>query len=133
MRTFKVETEAQVQAIDITGKVDSEVAAAGVGDGAILVYCPHTTAGIYVNEGHDPDVATDVMGALEKLVPRNGPYRHAEGNSAAHIRSILTGNGCLLPVLGGRTVIGTWQRIFFAEFDGPRTRTVQVHFLGGGR
>ena len=132
MDAFQGGTKAQAQAVDITRQVDSHVSAAAIEEGAVLVYCPHTTAGIYNNEGHDPDVARDVMAHLEKLVPRDGPYRHMEGNSAAHIRSILTGNGVLVPVSGGRIALGTWQRIFLAEFDGPRTRNVQLHYLSGG-
>lgn len=131
MNAFKVETRSQEQAVDITDDVGREVSGAGVEEGAVLVYCPHTTAGVYNNEGHDPDVATDVMAALGQLVPRGGPYRHQEGNSAAHIRSILTGNSVLVPITGGGLALGTWQRIFLSEFDGPRTRTIQLYFLTG--
>jgi len=132
LKTFKVVTEARNQAMDVTSLVESAISSdGGIEDGAVCVYCPHTTAGMYVNEGADPDVARDVIDALETLVPWNGPYRHAEGNSAAHIRSILTGNSVTVPVVGGRISLGTWQKIFLAEFDGPRTRNIQVCILRG--
>ena len=129
--TFGVKTERHVQVKDITGQVQGALDGLPAGDGAVLVYCPHTTAGIFVNEGHDPDVAADVLEWMEKAVPWHAVYRHTEGNAAAHIRSILTGCGVTLPVEGGRLALGTWQRVFFAEFDGPRSRRVVVKFLRG--
>jgi secondary thiamine-phosphate synthase enzyme len=90
------------------------------------VYVPHTTAGLTVNEGADPDVTRDILDQLEKLAPQGGRYRHAEGNSDAHIRSALLGISQLLPVSGGNLALGTWQSVFFCEFDGPRRRRVFV-------
>jgi secondary thiamine-phosphate synthase enzyme len=129
MTTLQIRTTALEDTVDITAGVVEAVRATGVDEGAVLVYCPHTTAGIYINEGADPDVVTDVEGALGAMVPRDRPYRHAEGNSPAHIRSILTGNAVTVPVSGGRVMLGRWQHVFLAEFDGPRTRDVHVQVL----
>lgn len=131
MESFEVKTSRTEEDVDITPQVRAALAKVGLRDGAVLVYCPHTTAGIYINEGADPDVSRDVRATLARMVPRQGPYRHAEGNSAAHIGSTLTGNSTLIPVTDGRLALGTWQHVFFAEFDGPRTRTVLVQFLAG--
>jgi secondary thiamine-phosphate synthase enzyme len=126
METFSVKTSSRNDFKDITGQVASALAGAGVKEGACLVYVPHTTAGITINENADPSVRTDIMAALERLVPWEGPYRHAEGNSAAHVKASLVGFSVMVPVSGGRPVLGTWQGIYFCEFDGPRTRRVLV-------
>jgi secondary thiamine-phosphate synthase enzyme len=100
-----------------------------VKEGACLVYVPHTTAGITINENADPAVRLDIMSTLDRAVPWQGPYRHAEGNSAAHVKASLVGFSILVPISGGRLVLGTWQGIYFCEFDGPRTRKVHVQVL----
>jgi len=131
MVSIDVRTTKREEPVDITGQVASALAASGLSEGAVLVYCPHTTAGLFINEGADPDVARDLWDCLAGLVPRDGPYRHAEGNSAAHIRAVLVGNSVTLPVSGGRLALGTWQHVFLAEFDGPRDRRLRVQFLRG--
>lgn len=117
--------------LDLTERLDAAVGAMAPPPDAVLVYCPHTTAGITVNEGWDPAVAGDVTRALEALVPKLA-YRHAEGNSPAHLLATLVGPSVVVPVRGGRVLLGRWQRVFFCEFDGPRDREVWVQALGGG-
>lgn len=130
MTALTVTTSKVEELVDITPDIrDVLPSLCEGGEGAVLLYCPHTTAGLFVNEGADPDVAADLAAALGRLVPRGGPYRHAEGNAAAHIRSVLTGSCLAIPVSGGRIALGTWQRVFFAEYDGPRKRQVYVQFL----
>ncbi len=139
MTALSVTTSKVEELVDITPDIRSVLPSlCEGGDGAILLYCPHTaillycphtTAGLFVNEGADPDVAADLAAALARLVPRSGPYRHVEGNAAAHIRSVLTGSSLAIPVTGGRIALGTWQRVFLAEYDGPRKRQVYVQFL----
>jgi secondary thiamine-phosphate synthase enzyme len=129
METFSVKTSSRTDLRDITGEVASAVAKAGLKEGTCLVYVPHTTAGITINENADPAVRADIMSTLERMVPWQGPYRHAEGNSAAHVKASLVGFSVLVPVNGGRLVLGTWQGIYFCEFDGPRTRKVHVQAI----
>jgi len=131
MAEFNVKTGKRTQLVVITCEVAKAIADEGLDSGAVLVYCPHTTAGITINENADPDVVTDLEGTLDRLVPWDGPYRHGEGNSAAHVKSTLVGASETVPVEGGRLVLGTWQGIYFCEFDGPRTRRVQVRALSG--
>ncbi len=126
MQSLEINTHGRGQALNITGQVAQVVAAAGEGQGWCRVYVPHTTAGVAINEAADPDVMADVLMTLERLVPWQGGYRHAEGNSAAHVKSILVGSSVQVPVSGGRLALGTWQGIFFMEFDGPRRRRVLV-------
>jgi len=129
--TFSVKTSGRDQLLDITSRVGEAVAAAGVQEGTVTVYVPHTTAGVTVNENADPDVVHDVLAALDIVVPwRQGFYRHGEGNSAAHVKSSLVGCNTTVPIVDGRMVLGTWQAIFFCEFDGPRTRRVVVTVAG---
>lgn len=101
----------------------------GATDGLCLIFVPHTTAAVTINESADPDVATDILAALDRLVPWQAGYRHLEGNAAAHVKSTLVGASQWVAVDGGRPVLGTWQGIFFCEFDGPRSRQVQVRFV----
>jgi secondary thiamine-phosphate synthase enzyme len=116
---------------DITDRVNEVLRKAGVSGGICQVYVPHTTAGIVVNENADPDVCSDMLGWLDRTVPQEGPYRHAEGNSPAHIKATLVGQSAAVPVEDGRLALGTWQGIFLAEFDGPRERTVVVNVVAG--
>jgi len=130
--TFDVRTRSRDEMIDITAKVAKAVGASGVREGVVTVYVPHTTAGVTINENADPDVVHDVLAALDEAVPwRQGFYRHGEGNSAAHVKSSMVGCSTTIPITGGRMVLGTWQAVFFCEFDGPRTRRVVVTVTGG--
>jgi secondary thiamine-phosphate synthase enzyme len=129
METFSVKTSARNDFKDITRQVAGALAASGVKDGICVVYVPHTTAGVTINENADPAVRVDIEAALDRIVPWNGPYRHAEGNSAAHVKASLVGFSATIPVRGGRLVLGTWQGIYFCEFDGPRTRSVHVQAI----
>jgi len=115
--------------LDITAAVQSAIREEGVTSGLCLVYTPHTTAAITINENADPDVPRDILAALDKAVPLSAQYRHAEGNSAAHVKSSLVGASELVIIENGRLVLGTWQSIFFCEFDGPRTRKVIIKVL----
>lgn len=126
MKTLKIKTDRRTQLVDVTTHVERVVAASGVQSGVCYVYVPHTTAAITINEHADPDVATDVEGAFDRMVPAHGPYRHGEGNSDSHIKAILTGASQIVFVEEGRLALGRWQGIFFCEFDGPRERKLQV-------
>ncbi|MEI8064658.1 MAG: secondary thiamine-phosphate synthase enzyme YjbQ [Verrucomicrobiota bacterium] len=127
MTELTVTTSQPAQFLDITGEVQQAVSAAGVKDGLCTVFIPHTTAGITIQENADPDVVTDMLYALDKAVPLRDPhYRHAEGNTAAHVKASLLGSSVNVLVQAGRLRLGTWQGIYFCEFDGPRTRQVLV-------
>jgi len=127
--TFEVKTRARIQAIDIVAEIEQALREQGIRDGLVHIYCPHTTAAITVNEGADPDVMADLLSALERVVPQSG-YRHRDGNSDAHVKASLVGCSLTLPLRAGRLALGTWQRVFFCEFDGPRTRQVVVTAFG---
>ena len=126
--TISISTRERSEMIDITSKVEEEVKRSGLKDGVCFVFVPHTTAGITINEGADPSVVADIQARLGKLVPWEGTYRHLEGNSAAHIKTSLIGNSVIVFVESGRLTLGTWQGIFFCEFDGPRSRKVHIKF-----
>ena len=120
-----ISTAARDVLVDITEKVETAVQSSGyTGDGMLHVYVPHTTAGVTINEGADPAVIRDILAALARAVPRDAGYHHIEGNSDAHIKTSLIGNMVAVPVHQGRLRLGTWQHIYLAEFDGPRTRRV---------
>ena len=121
---FSVSTGSSMEFVDITGQVQKVVADSGIRDGVCYVYNPHTTAGLTINEGADPAVQDDIVGVLKKVIPRDYPYRHMEGNSPAHIMASLMGSSVTVFIENGRLVLGTWQKIFFCEFDGPRSRKV---------
>ena len=129
MQQFTVTTPAE-GFIDITGQVRKIVAAGSVQNGLCQVFVPHTTAGVTINENADPDVVTDMLAALKQMVP-DLAYRHGEGNSPAHVKSSLVGCSLTIPIADGRLCLGTWQGIYFCEFDGPRTRQVWVQLVGG--
>ncbi len=131
MKTIALRTPRREALLDITAEVERAVGESGVQEGLCLVSCPHTTAAVTVNENADPDVAADVLAMLARLVPKSAGFRHAEGNSDAHVKSSLLGCSCALPVSQGRLVLGRWQAVFFCEFDGPRSRQVMVQVLGG--
>lgn len=127
MKKLSIKTTAHSQFREITRAVQAALAEIGLHDGAITVFVPHTTAGVTINEHADPDAMHDVVHALNKLVPWSDPaYRHAEGNSAAHVKAIMTGSSVRVLVEDGNLQLGTWQGIFFCEFDGPRTREVWI-------
>lgn len=119
-----VKTTAQTEMIDITARVEEALRLAHVHNGLCMVYVPHTTAAVTINESADPSVARDILMVLNQMVPWKADYRHSEGNSPAHVKSTLVGASQLMAVENGRLVLGTWQGIFFCEFDGPRTRHV---------
>jgi len=129
MQTLSVKTDRRTQLLDVTAQVQKAVASTGVATGVCYLYVPHTTAAITINEGAGPDVARDVEGALDRLVPANGPYRHSEGNSDSHVKAILVGASQIIHVEGGKLVLGRWQGVFLCEFDGPRERRLQVKVL----
>ncbi len=130
METLRVKTARRTQLLDLTLAVERIVAAAGVADGVCYVYVPHTTAGVMINEHADPDVATDLEGVFDRLVPQGGPYRHAEGNTDSHAKAAMVGTSQLVLVEKGKLMLGTWQGIFFCEFDGPRERKIWVKVVG---
>ena len=128
-RSFTVRTGARFELVDITAEVQETVRQAGGEEGICVIYVPHTTAAVTISENADPAVARDIIQGLDKLIPLRGGYEHAEGNSAAHIKSTIVGCSQSVPFREGRLALGRWQGIFFCEFDGPRTRTVTVHVV----
>ena len=131
IREIRVETRSNAQMIDITAKVQEIVKESGVRDGLCYVFIPHTTAGVTINENADPDVVTDILKETAKMVPWEDGYRHVEGNSAAHIKASMMGFSQVVFVENGRLVLGTWQGIYFCEFDGPRSRKALVKIVEG--
>ncbi len=130
--TLEIATRARCELVEITGQVRAAVTRAGLAAGAVLVYSPHTTAGVTVQENADPDVRHDLLLALENAVPdaaARGSYRHGEGNSPAHVKTALLGASQLVPVEGGELQLGTWQGVYLVELDGPRRRQVLLRFL----
>jgi len=121
-----VKTDRRNHFVDITSKIQKIVAESGIDNGSVELFVPHTTAAITINENADPSVKSDIISYLEKLIPQNGQFDHAEGNSDAHIKSSLIGPRLSLFISGGRLVLGTWQGIYFCEFDGPRNRKLIV-------
>jgi secondary thiamine-phosphate synthase enzyme len=126
LREIPVRTRKRNELVDITGDVRAAVIESGVSEGLCHIFVPHTTAAVTINEKADPDVPRDIVESLSKLVPEGEGYRHAEGNSDAHVKSTLVGTSAFLPVSGGDIVLGTWQAVFFCEFDGPRSRRCSV-------
>ena len=127
---LRVRTSEREQMVDVTSQVEAQVGSSGVRDGLCHVYVPHTTCGVAVNEGADPDVQRDVLAHLRSLIPQEGSWRHVEGNSDSHLKAVLTGTSAVVPVAGGRLRLGRWQAIFLCEFDGPRERTLWVTVSG---
>ena len=126
---FTVKSRNQTELIDITAKIQDVVLSAGIGQGLCMLYVPHTTAAITINESADPSVKDDILMIIDKIIPWKAGYRHLEGNSPAHIKSTLVGSSELIAIENDRLVLGTWQGIFFCEFDGPRTRKVHVRLI----
>jgi secondary thiamine-phosphate synthase enzyme len=129
-QTLTVRSRKRADMVDVTDQVQHVVKESGVEAGLCQVYVPHTTAGVFINENADPDVMEDFIKTLDRLVPWKSDYQHAEGNAAAHIKSTLIGTAQTVPVRNGKLALGRWQGIYFAEFDGPRERQLQVTILG---
>lgn len=127
---FEVRTRARVDTIDVTARVAEALRRSGIRDGICTVAVMHTTAGVFVNENADPDVQRDLTQTLERLVPEDAAYAHAEGNSPGHIKSVLVGASVTIPVRDGALDLGTWQGVYLAEFDGPRHRSATITCIG---
>ncbi len=126
---FTVKSHHQTELIDITREVQAQLTTVGFTEGLCMLYVPHTTAAIMINENADPSVCSDILMILNRIVPWEADYRHLEGNSPAHVKATLVGESVTIAVSGGVPSLGRWQGIFFCEFDGPRTRTVSIHLL----
>lgn len=125
-----IKTHNQTEMIDITNQVEQLLDGQALKDGICMIYVPHTTAAVTINESADPSVREDILMVLNQMVPWKAPYQHLEGNSPAHVKTSLIGSSELIQIKNGRLVLGTWQGIFFCEFDGPRTRKANVTILG---
>jgi secondary thiamine-phosphate synthase enzyme len=130
MTRIDLQTGRRDEFVDVTARVAEAVRSAGLREGWALVYCHHTTAGVTINENADPDVVTDVLEVLRRLVPRDDGYRHVEGNSDGHVKASLVGSSVTIPIADGRLALGTWQAVYFCEFDGPRQRKLLVTTVG---
>ena len=124
---IELRTHQRNEPVDITSQVAEAVRDSGIQEGICYLYCPHTTAGLFINENADPSVVRDIFDKLNELVPHSRAYHHLEGNADSHIKSSIIGSSLLIPVEGGKLALGRWQGIFFAEFDGPRNRQVIVN------
>jgi secondary thiamine-phosphate synthase enzyme len=133
MENIPVTTSRRQELVDITRLVQEVVRKTSTRSGVCIVYCPHTTAAVTINEGADPDVASDIVEGLGRLIPEKWGFKHMEGNSDAHLKASLIGPSETLIIDGGRLLLGTWQKIFLCEFDGPRTRSVAIQVLNGER
>ncbi len=133
MKQFTVKTHARSEMIDITAEIRLILRESSVTNGICYVFVPHTTAAITINENADPDVPRDILMELDKVIPLSDNYRHREGNSAAHIKTSLVGSSEVIFIKSGNLVLGTWQSLFFCEFDGPRTRQVLVELIFNDR
>lgn len=129
-KEIAVSTGSRVQFLDVTSRVADEVSGSNVKSGVCYLYVPHTTAAVTINENADPDVTADLTSGLEKLAPAAAHYLHAEGNSDAHIKASLIGFSGIVPIIGGKLALGTWQGIYFCEFDGPRRRMLLIGVAG---
>lgn len=129
IKHINVRSKQRIELIDITSEVEQALKESGIKDGMCFIYVPHTTAGVTINEGADPSVQRDILNVLNRLVPYDASYFHREGNSDAHIKSTLVGAKSYVPVEGGKLALGTWQAIYFCEFDGPRHRRTIIKFL----
>jgi len=124
--TISVKTSSRIDMVDITPSIQKEISASGITDGICVAYVPHTTSGITINEGADPDVCRDIIKKINELVPPDAGYRHMEGNADSHIKASMIGSSVTVLIENGCLVLGTWQKIFFCEFDGPRSRKTYV-------
>lgn len=128
---FSVSTKSHMQFVDITSQAQQVVSESAITDGMLSLFNPHTTAGLTINEGCDPDVQHDLIGVFRAIIPSSYPYRHAEGNSPSHMMATLTGCSLSVIITHGKIQLGTWQRIFFCEYDGPRSRKVNWKIIAG--
>ncbi|MGA3293320.1 MAG: secondary thiamine-phosphate synthase enzyme YjbQ [Candidatus Acidiferrales bacterium] len=128
-QTIRVKTSRRTELKDVTAEIEAAVRDSGCIEGVCHLYVPHTTAGVLINEGDDPAVARDIEAALDRLIPHAGNYTHAEGNSDSHIKTALTGSSETVLIGNGRLSLGRWQSVFFAEFDGPRSRDLRVKIV----
>jgi secondary thiamine-phosphate synthase enzyme len=126
---FPIQSSSRSQMIDITPKIQEAIDATGITDGMVKVFSPHTTAAVTINENADPSVPVDIETILDRMIPWKADYRHMEGNSAAHAKSSLVGASELVAIENGQLILGTWQSVFFCEFDGPRKRKIKLKFL----
>ena len=131
MPKIRINIRKRVELIDVTADVRAAIEGSGISEGVVHLFVPHTTAAVTINENADPDVARDMIAAVNKLVPFEDNYQHLEGNSAAHVKSSLVGASEFIPVENGRLLLGTWQGVYFFEFDGPRQRTLHIRVLSG--
>jgi len=129
MEKISIKTNKRIEAVDITDEVQKKIEESNIDNGICFLYVPHTTAAIVINESYDESVSADILEFLSKLVPKNGNYKHAEGNSDAHIKSALIGNSLFVAVEKGKLCLGRWQGILFLEFDGPRSREVWIRVV----
>ena len=129
IRTIKLRTSRRTEMKNVTAEVEKAVRDSGCASGVCHLYVPHTTAGVIINEGYDPDVARDMEAALDRLVPDSPHFKHSEGNSDSHIKTALVGSSETVWIEGGKLALGRWQQIFFAEFDGPRSRELHVKIV----
>ena len=129
MQSFELKTPGRAAFVDVTAQVAAAARESAVAEGVVVVCVPHTTAGVTINENADPSVRADLLMALERLVPATLPFTHAEGNADAHVKASLMGGSVQVPLVGGRLKLGTWQGVYFCEFDGPRRRRVDVVVL----
>jgi secondary thiamine-phosphate synthase enzyme len=130
MTQIDVDTRQREELVDVTDRVREAIGAEGVSEGWAVVFCPHTTAGVTINESADRDVAVDLLSGLRSMAPRGLHWRHREGNADAHIKATLTGSSVIVPVSDGGPVLGTWQGVFLCEYDGPRSRKLVVTAVG---
>jgi len=131
LRKLSIHTSKRVEFVDITSELRQLIKHSNIKEGIVVVYVPHTTCGVTINEHADPSVVSDMIAQLERLVPEKGSYKHLEGNSDAHIKASLFGSSVTIIVENGELLLGTWQGVFLCEFDGPRHREVYVKILGG--
>ncbi|MBI5480020.1 MAG: YjbQ family protein [Deltaproteobacteria bacterium] len=131
LEEIAVRSASREEMIDVTTLVRAAVRRIGVEAGLAYIYCPHTTAGVTIQENADPDVRTDLLGHLARLIPQDAGFRHSEGNADAHIKASLVGSSQMVPLDGGKLCLGTWQAVFFCEFDGPRSRRLLVKVVAG--
>ena len=126
---FEIRTTEREQFVEITSRVNDALSDSSITDGVAVVYCPHTTAGLTINENADPDVICDMLDVIGRLVPRDAGYRHCEGNADSHVKASMVGSSVTVPIRDGHLGLGKWQGVFFCEFDGPRKRHVHVQVL----
>ncbi len=129
MNIIEIETRKKNQFIDITSLLEREVSVKNIDSAVLLIFVPHTTAAVTINENYDPAVTGDIISSMQRLIPENFDYKHSEGNSSAHIKSTVFGNELLIPVSEKKLMLGRWQAVFFCEFDGPRNRKIYTEFI----